>query len=92
MKERSDVAREESLRSYMAMKKSKEEHLEFLIALDKKRRSGQKISFAEETRLATLLQQHSDNVQSFAEKMAHLKEFHPGEEKVLLKEIEYSSH
>jgi hypothetical protein len=92
LSELSDSARERSLQSYIAMKKSKEEHLEVLIALDKKRKSGQKISLAEEARLATLLEQHSKNVQSFAEKMAHLKDLHPGQEKVLLKEIEHSSH
>jgi hypothetical protein len=42
LRELSSVAKEESLQSYVAMKKSKEEHLEVLINLDKKRKSGQK--------------------------------------------------
>ncbi len=86
-----EVAREESLLSYLEMKKSKEEHLDLLIALDTKRKSGKNVSLVEEARLATLLEKHSKNVQAFADQIARLKESHPGQEKTLLTEIERSS-
>lgn len=86
------MAREESLQSYLAMKESKEEHLQVLIALDKKRKSGASVSLAEEAHLATLLEQHSRNVRAFAAQMTHLKELHPGQEKLLLQQIERLSH
>lgn len=73
---------------YVAMNQSKDKHLEALMDIDKKRKAGNNVTLAEESRLSSLLEVHSRQVKMFAEKMAYLREFHPTQQKSLLKKIE----
>ena len=59
------AAAESAWNAYLAMEKSKQAHFNLLERLDVKYRNGGNHTLCEQTRLAALLNEHNDRVQSF---------------------------
>ena len=79
---------EDSWNAFLEMQESKNNHLDVLKALDKKRKAGVTVAYAEQAQLSTLLAAHSEKVRAFSDKITHLKDCSPGHERLLLDRIQ----